>query len=98
MSKIEIDDRLLDHLCNLSMLKINKEDYPRFLSQIQKILDYMAMLDEVNTDGVVPMFGGIEFPPVIRMDIPQEPLTRSQAIANAPSEKEGLFGIPKIIE
>lgn len=98
MSKIDVNDKLLEHLSNLSKLSIKKEDFPRFKSQIQKILDYMAILNKPNTDGVTPMFGGIEFPPTTRMDLTQEPLTKSQVLANAPSEKEGLFGIPKVIE
>lgn len=98
MSKFNVNDELLEYLCSLSMLNIRKDDYPRFRYQIQKILDYMAMLDEVKTEGVTPMFGGIEFPPITRLDLAHETLTRSEAVANAPQEKEGLFSIPKVIE
>lgn len=98
MSKIVVDDRLIEHLCNLSLLDIKKEDYDKFKGQIQKILDYISMLDELNISDVEPMYGGIECPSTVRMDIAQEPLPRVIAIQNAPSEKEGLFEIPKVIE
>jgi len=58
----------------------------------------VSMLDEVGTEGVSPMFGGIECPSLMRMDIPYESLIRSQVTQNAPAEKEGLFEIPKVIE
>lgn len=98
MGKLDVNDELLEYLCSLSMLNIRKDDYPRFRSQIQEILDYIAMLDEVKTEGVTPMFGGIEFPPITRLDLTHETLTRSEAVANAPEEREGLFSTPKVIE
>ncbi|MCX7959100.1 MAG: Asp-tRNA(Asn)/Glu-tRNA(Gln) amidotransferase subunit GatC [Deltaproteobacteria bacterium] len=98
MGRITVDDNLIEHLLSLSMLSIEKSEYDRFRAQIQKILDYIGMLDEVNTDGVSPMFGGIECPSVLRLDITQEGLARTSALMNAPSEKEGLFEIPKVIE
>ncbi len=98
MSKIVVDDNLIEHLINLSMLTIDRSEYERFRSQIQRILDYIGMLDEVNTEGVTPMFGGIDAPPSIRLDITHDCLARTLAIQNAPSEKEGLFEIPKVIE
>lgn len=98
MNKIVVDDNLIEHLLNLSMLKIDRSEYEKFRSQIQKILDYICMLDEVNTEGVTPMFGGIEALSSMRLDITQDCLARSVAIQNAPSEKEGLFEIPKVIE
>ncbi|MGC8928471.1 MAG: Asp-tRNA(Asn)/Glu-tRNA(Gln) amidotransferase subunit GatC [Myxococcota bacterium] len=98
MSKIVVDENLIEHLCNLSMLNIKKEEYEKFKVQIQEILDYFGMLDELNTVGVEPMFGGIECPSTLRLDTTQEPLPRMRAIQNAPSEKEGLFEIPKVIE
>ncbi len=98
MSKIVVDDKLIEHLLNLSMLGIERSEYDRFRTQIQRILDYIGMLDELKTDDVSPMFGGIECPQFLRMDITQECLARTSAVQNAPSEKEGLFEIPKVIE
>jgi aspartyl-tRNA(Asn)/glutamyl-tRNA(Gln) amidotransferase subunit C len=96
--KIRVDDGLIKHICNLSMLELNDREFPEFREQLQKILDYMSMLEEVDTENVPPMFGGIECPPLMRMDIPFESLSRSQVLQNAPAEKEGLFEIPKVIE
>jgi len=93
-----VDDNLIEHLLNLSMLSIKRSEYNRFKSQIQRILDYINMLEEVDTKGVEPMFGGIECPPLLRLDITQDTLARTVALQNAPSQKEGLFEIPKVIE
>ncbi len=98
MSKIVVNEELIEYLLNLSMLSIEPSEYDRFKSQIQKILDYIEMLDEVNTDGVSPMLGGIECPSLLRLDISQDGLARTVAVQNAPSQKEGLFEIPKVIE
>lgn len=98
MSKIVVDDNLVRYLLSLSMIDIEDSEYERFKSQIQRILDYMEMLDEVDTEGVSPMFGGIECPLYLRLDIAREGIARISAIQNAPSAKEGLFEIPKVIE
>lgn len=98
MKRIVLDEALIRHLLELSNLWIDESEYERFKGQLQKILDYFIMLNEVDTEGVTPQYGGIECPPSLRLDIPKESLSRMSAIQNAPAQKEGLFEIPKVIE
>ncbi|MCX7944891.1 MAG: Asp-tRNA(Asn)/Glu-tRNA(Gln) amidotransferase subunit GatC [Deltaproteobacteria bacterium] len=98
MKKIIVDDKLIEHLLSLANIEIERDQFEKFKVQIQRILDYIAMLDELNTEGVPPMFSGIECPSTLRLDITQDGLSLTSAIQNAPAEKEGLFEIPKVID
>lgn len=55
---MKIDEKLVDNVAMLARLKI--EDKERFIKEMQKIVDYFQILEEVNTEGVEPMYTPIE--------------------------------------
>ena len=85
------------HVANLAMLDPDKESIGKFAGQIDNILEYIDMLNRVDTEGVVPTSHAISLTNVFREDKLKEHVDRNKALANAPEKEDGNFVVPKII-
>ena len=48
----KIDAEKIKHMAQLSRIGISDEEAVKYAGQMESILDYMKILEEVNTDGV----------------------------------------------
>ena len=85
------------HVANLARLDLDEESIGMFAAQIDNILQYIDMLNSVDTEGVVPTSHAISLTNAFREDIIKEHLDRNKALANAPEKEDGNFVVPKII-
>lgn len=81
----------------LARLLLSPEQVDRITSQLGQILDYMALLEEVNTEGVEPMAHAIAMANVFREDRVEESLPRELALANAPARDEQCYRVPAML-
>ena len=82
----------------LARLKLSDDERSRLRVQLADVLDYIRVLNEVDTDSVEPMAHAVDVVNVLREDEISESLPRSAALANAP-ETDGLcFIVPAILE
>ena len=96
MEKITIKE--VEHVANLARLEFNEEEKKRLAQQLAKILDYIDQLNKLDTSNVEPTSHVIPVKNVIRPDVVKPSLPKEEALANAPSNVNGLFEVPKIIE
>ncbi|HID22842.1 MAG TPA: Asp-tRNA(Asn)/Glu-tRNA(Gln) amidotransferase subunit GatC [Planctomycetaceae bacterium] len=82
----------------LARLKLTDEELETFTAQLGKVLEYVAILNEVETEGVEPMAHAVEMKNVFREDVPGRSLPRDQALANAPKTDGKFFLVPQILE
>ena len=85
-------------IAKLARLRVDASELDAFTTQMNAILDYVALLDEVDTDGVEPLYHVIETGNVLRDDVPRQTLTQEAALSNAPSRDEHFFLVPRVIE
>ena len=62
------------------------------------MLDYIDMLNELDTEGVEPMSHVFPVHNVFREDIVVNGDTRDQILKNAPEQKDGSFMVPKTVD
>jgi aspartyl-tRNA(Asn)/glutamyl-tRNA(Gln) amidotransferase subunit C len=96
MAKITIQE--VEHVANLARLVFDEEEKKKLAGQLGRILDYIEQLNELDTENVEPTSHVIPMKNVVRPDVIRPSLTRDDAIANAPSDVDGLFEVPKIVE
>lgn len=84
-------------VANLARLDLDEESIGKFAGQIDNILEYIDMLNRVETEGVAPTSHAIFLANVFREDKVKEPLDRNKALANAPEKEDGNFVVPKVI-
>lgn len=82
----------------LARLQLSDSEIDALTGQLGGILDFVAMLDEVDVSEVEPMVHAIELTNVTRSDVLQPSLPRATALANAPKTDGKYFLVPAIIE
>jgi aspartyl-tRNA(Asn)/glutamyl-tRNA(Gln) amidotransferase subunit C len=85
-------------VAKLSRLTLSDAEVETFQSQLGAMLDYVAMLDELDVTNVEPMVHAIELTNVTRPDELQPSLSRTEALSNAPKTDGKYFLVPAIIE
>lgn len=85
-------------VAHLSRLKLTADEQARMTEQLGRVLEYIAVLEEVNTDGVEPMAHAAEITNVLRADVETPSLPRDAALANAPKTDGECFLVPQILE
>ncbi|MFH1394964.1 MAG: Asp-tRNA(Asn)/Glu-tRNA(Gln) amidotransferase subunit GatC [Candidatus Omnitrophota bacterium] len=86
------------YVANLSRLSLNDKDVVTFQNQLTQILDYIAQLNEVDTDNTLPTTHVLSsLKNVFREDVLKESILPEDALKNAPEKKDNFFKVPKII-
>jgi len=85
------------HVANLARLDMDEASIDKFADQIGTILEYVDVLNRVDTQGVTPTSHAISLTNVFREDREQKTLERDKALANAPQKEDGNFVVPKVI-
>lgn len=87
-------------VATLARLELPEADLVRMQSQLSAILDYVAQLDELNTDGVEPLAHPLPLQNVFRPDEPVPSLSPDEALQNAPKREKGsdYFSVPAVFD
>jgi aspartyl-tRNA(Asn)/glutamyl-tRNA(Gln) amidotransferase subunit C len=85
------------YVADLARLDLDDESIDKFAGQIGDVLEYVAKLNEVDTEGLQPTSHAISLTNAFREDEQKQPLDREQALANAPEKEDGNFIVPKVV-
>lgn len=95
---MKITKENVKYVANLARLKITDEQQEKFINEMESIINFADMLAEVNTDDVEPTFHAIELQNVLREDVVTSKYNRDKLLQNAPSQYNGCFEVPKVVE
>jgi aspartyl-tRNA(Asn)/glutamyl-tRNA(Gln) amidotransferase subunit C len=95
---MKITNKDVQQVALLSRLEIPTEDMEQVTGELNAILDYMLVLNRVDTTGIEPTAHVLPLQNVMRPDQVAPSLPRELALANAPEQEEGYFKVPKIME
>jgi aspartyl-tRNA(Asn)/glutamyl-tRNA(Gln) amidotransferase subunit C len=93
-----VDDQLVDKLANLSKLDFDAEAKKAIRDDLTRILDFMEKLNEVDTEGVEPLIYINEDVNVFREDEVYYPITKQEALFNAPLKNDDYIKVPKFVK
>ena len=95
MSRISADDvRKVAHLARLDLAEATIATYT---SQLERILDYVAHLEQVDTEGVPPTTRAVEMVNVTRDDTVNPTPVREELLNLAPEREGDFLRVPKIM-
>ena len=86
------------HIAELAKLGVTDEEVERFSRQLSDVLDYVDMLNELDTDEISPTAQVIAVQNVTRTDEPCESLSPEEVLANAPDREGDRFRVHAILE
>ena len=87
----------IEAIAHLARLALTDGELDRFAVDLTTILDHMAALAEVDTDGVEPMTHAVPITLRLRDDVARPSLAPEVALADAPAVRDGCFEVPTII-
>jgi aspartyl-tRNA(Asn)/glutamyl-tRNA(Gln) amidotransferase subunit C len=93
-----IDEAQVRKVAKLARLELSDAEVEEFAGQLSAILDYVARMNELNTDGVEPLAHCLPINNVFRNDVVKESLGTEKTLANAPQRDGAFFKGPKILE
>jgi aspartyl-tRNA(Asn)/glutamyl-tRNA(Gln) amidotransferase subunit C len=95
---MQIDDKLLERLEEMSFLALSNDEKSRFKVELQEILGRMTKFNEFNTEGVPECSYPLDNVNVFRDDEVQPSLARELILQNAPAKNDEMFIAPKTVE
>ncbi|MFC2369657.1 MAG: Asp-tRNA(Asn)/Glu-tRNA(Gln) amidotransferase subunit GatC [Candidatus Saccharimonas sp.] len=96
MSTITNDD--VRHLAQLSSLQMSDAEVESLRADIEKIINYINQLDELDTDGVEPTYQVTGLQNVWRDDeIIDSSVSRRQLLALAAEQSDNCVKVPKVL-
>jgi len=88
----------VEYIASLAKLKFSDHEMRKLQGELNKILQYMDTLNELDTQNVEPLENINDTENVLREDEPGESLTSEEALRNAPAKTDGFFKVPKVLE
>lgn len=100
---MKVTDKDVTYVADLANLELTDQERQHMLKDLNSILDYIDLLNELDTTNVPPMtqVSGIPSGTAgagLRNDMLRECLPHTEAMKNAPETDGEFFKVPKVIE
>lgn len=86
------------HIAKLAKLKLTEEEVEKFQQQLSEVLEYMKVLNEVETGGVEPTAQVTDLENVFREDEVSPSLEPNEALSCAPAREGNFFKTGVVLE
>jgi len=93
-----INDEVIEYVGILAKLELNEEEKEQAKKDMNRMLDYINKLNELDVSGVEPMSHVFPVSNVFREDVITNTDTRDAILENAPAKKDGCFKVPRTVE
>jgi len=94
----EITAAEVRHVASLAKLALSEDELSRVGRELNRILDYFAELQELNTAAVPLTSHALPLVNVYREDQAAASLPVAEAVQNAPDGVDGYFRVPRIVD
>lgn len=94
----ELNKDNIKKLTQLCRIDCTEEEQIAILNDLQKILQYIEQLNEIDTENVPPCNHVLQMVNVMREDEIGEVLDRESFLANSPSHIGGMIRVPPIMK
>ena len=94
---MKITPEEITHVANLARLRLSPEEVEAMARQLDDILTYVAKLNELDTEGIIPTTHAISIVNAFREDEVKPSLERERALANGPRQNGESFVVPRVI-
>ncbi len=86
------------HVANLARLSVKPSELEEISVTLNRVLEYIDLLNELDTQTVVPTSQVVEQDTVWRVDHVESSLPVAMAIQNGPEVDSDMFVVPKILD
>ena len=93
-----INNEMVKQVAFLARLKIDEDKTDSTKDEFNAILNWIEQLQEVNTEGVEPLFSVRDSKLSLRQDEVTDDNIKQDVLKNAPMQEFGYFAVPKVVE
>lgn len=86
------------YIAELCKLKFSEEELEEFTAEFCRIIGFVELLKEVDTEGVEATYHVSPKIQPLREDKIEPSLSREKVLQNAPEEQYGYFKLPRIMD
>jgi aspartyl-tRNA(Asn)/glutamyl-tRNA(Gln) amidotransferase subunit C len=95
---MSVDRATVHRIAHLARIAITEEEAARLETELSGILDWVALLDELDTTDVEPMTRVVAMTMKRRKDEVTDGNCADDILKNAPAADDHYFVVPKIVE
>ncbi|MFQ5798720.1 MAG: Asp-tRNA(Asn)/Glu-tRNA(Gln) amidotransferase subunit GatC [Bacteroidota bacterium] len=88
----------VEYVAALARLQFSEQEKQKLTRQLNRILEYMEKLNELDTSNVEPLSHVVKQTNVFREDAVKPSAPVEEILKNAPSRTEKFFKVPKVIK
>lgn len=85
------------HIAKLADLNLSENEIEKYTKDMQEILEFANKINSVDTNEMTETIAANEKSNVFRKDEVVQFQNREKLLSNAPSQDEGMFRIPKVL-
>lgn len=95
---MSVDETEIRKIARLARIAITSEECENLKGELNRILDWIGQLDEVDTSDVAPMTGVVAQKMRERSDEVSDGGIADDILKNAPDARDQYFLVPKVVE
>ena len=96
--KQKVSEKEVEKIASLSHLSLSKEELASHTEDMNNILDYMDLLNEIDTDGVDELVNVHDMKSPLREDKFEESLDKDSVIKNSPESSNDYIEVPLVLK
>ena len=94
---MEVSKEEILHIAQLANLKLQEDEIPEYLENLQNILNFANIVNKAPVEGLNTSVGSLDNFNVFRKDEIKVFEDNKALLQNAPEEEDNMFRIPKVI-
>lgn len=95
---MSLDKATVSRIARLARIRATDAEQDALVGDLNKILNFVEQLREVNTEGVEPLTSVVHATLRMRPDAVTEGGDAARVTSNAPERTEDFFVVPKVVE
>jgi len=95
---MQVDDKLIRYIEELSNIALSDDERADMAEGVQKFMDKMAELQELDTEGVMELVNPLQDIISYREDKVEPSLDRELLLQSARDKNDEMFVVPKTVE
>lgn len=93
-----LSKRDVEYIAHLARLEVSDDEIADYVDKLSNIIDLVAELGKMDTNGVVPMAHPLDMGQRLRPDAVTENNQRDLFQANSAAVADGYYRVPRVIE
>ncbi|MFL2485310.1 MAG: Asp-tRNA(Asn)/Glu-tRNA(Gln) amidotransferase subunit GatC [Candidatus Neomarinimicrobiota bacterium] len=96
--KQKVSQKEVEKIASLSRLSLSKEELANHTEDMNNILDYMDLLNEIDTENVDELVNVHDMKSSLREDAFEDSLPKESVIDNSPKSSKDYIEVPLVVK